>query len=106
QKALEAFGYRVLLASDGVEAVTLYASRREEIAVVLTDINMPVMDGPATIQIVRRMNPAVRIIAASGLSSAGEVARAGRLGVQHFLPKPYTAETLLRVLRAVISAES
>ncbi|NQX00508.1 PAS domain S-box protein, partial [bacterium] len=41
QKALEAFGYRVLLASDGVEAVTLYASRREAIAVVLTAITMP-----------------------------------------------------------------
>ena len=102
RQTLEAFGYRVLLASDGAEAVAIYAAERERVAVVLTDMMMPVMDGPATIQVLLRMNPKVRIIAASGLNANGRVAKAANAGARHFLPKPYTAEALLTALRNVL----
>jgi PAS domain S-box-containing protein len=102
QQTLEAFGYRVVLAVDGAEAVATYARQNPEIAVVLTDMMMPVMDGPATIQVLRKMNPAVRIIAASGLAANGDATQATILGVKHFLPKPYTAETLLKTLKQVL----
>ncbi len=105
QATLETFGYKVLLASDGAEAVALYATRKAEIAAVITDMTMPVMDGPATIQVLKKIDPGVRIIAASGLTISVEVARACGLDVRHFLPKPYTAETLLRVLRQILSSE-
>jgi PAS domain S-box-containing protein len=103
RQTLEAFGYRVLLAADGSEAVSLYAQRGHEIDVVLTDMMMPVMDGVATIQVLRRLNPNVRIVAASGITANGRVARAADAGVHHFVPKPYTAETLLKILRQVLS---
>lgn len=101
-QTLESFGYRVLPAADGVEASTLYAEHKDKISVVLTDMMMPVMDGPATIQVLMRMNPQVRIIAASGLSVKDMVAKATNAGVKHFIPKPYTAETLLQKLNAVL----
>jgi len=101
-QTLEAFGYRVLLASDGVEATSIYASRKEEIALVLTDMMMPVMDGPTTILVLMRINPEIRIIAASGLSANGMEAKATNAGVKHFIPKPYTAETLLKTIRGVL----
>ncbi len=104
-QTLESFGYRVLPAADGVEASTLYAAHKEQISVVLTDMMMPVMDGPATIQVLMRMNPMVRIIAASGLSVKDMVARAANAGVTHFIPKPYTAETLLRMLHTVLNMQ-
>ena len=104
-QTLESFGYRVLPAADGVEASTLYAAHKENVAVVLTDMMMPVMDGPATIQVLTRMNPAVRIIAASGLSVKDMVAKATSAGVKHFIPKPYTAETLLRMLHTVLRTQ-
>lgn len=104
-QTLESFGYRVLPAADGVEASTLYATHKEQISVVLTDMMMPVMDGPATIQVLMRMNPKVRIIAASGLSVKDMVARAANAGVTHFIPKPYTAETLLRMLHTVLNMQ-
>ena len=63
---------------------------------------MPVMDGAATIQVLKRINPAVKIIAASGIDSGTNVAKAANAGVKHFLPKPYTAETLLKLLRDVL----
>jgi two-component system cell cycle sensor histidine kinase/response regulator CckA len=106
QQTLEAFGYRVLLAADGAEAVATYATRGAEIAVTLTDMRMPVMDGPATIQVLRKLNPKLPIIAASGLSAHDYAAKLASLGVQHFLPKPYTAETLLKALRVILEEKA
>ena len=99
---LEAFGYRVLLAADGTEAVALFASRMQEVAAVLTDMMMPVMDGPMTIMVLRRMQPQVRILAASGLGTSGMVDKAASSGVRHFLPKPYTAEVMLQALQKTL----
>jgi PAS domain S-box-containing protein len=106
QQTLEAFGYRVVVASDGPDAVAVFARQGAEIAAVLTDMTMPVMDGLATIQVLRKMNPKVPIIAASGLSASDHVAKVAGLGVKHFLPKPYTAEILLKTLKEVLSAEA
>lgn len=105
RRTLEAFGYRVMTASDGAEAVAVYAKHREVIALVLTDMMMPVMDGPAAVQVLTQMNPKVRILAASGLNASGLVARAAHAGARHFLPKPYTAETLLVMVRRLLDEE-
>jgi len=102
RRTLEAFGYRVITATDGADAVAVYARRGEEIDVVLTDVVMPIMDGPATIRALRRMDPEVRIIAASGLGTHGGIARFVDEGVTHFLAKPYTAENLLETLHRVL----
>ncbi len=99
---LETFGYRVLKASDGTEAVALYAEHRNEVAVVLTDMLMPFMDGPATIRALQKMNPQVKIIAASGLTAGHKAGQASLEGVKIFLSKPYTAEKLLKALADVL----
>ncbi len=103
RQTLEAYGYRVLLAADGVEAVTLYSKHQNDIALVLTDMRMPVMDGSTTIQVLMKMNPEVCIIAASGINSNSGIAKAAGTGVRQFLPKPYTAETILRALHHVLN---
>lgn len=95
---LETFGYTVVTASDGTEALALYADKKNEIAAVLTDMVMPFMDGPATIRALQRMNPKVRIIAASGLGTGQRAGEGVLEGVSVFLNKPYTAEKLLRTL--------
>jgi len=95
QSTLERFGYRVLLAANGAEAVALYAQNRDEIAIVLTDMAMSVMDGPATIVALLSMNPNLKIIGSSGLPSGGDFARAIGGGFKYFISKPYTAETIL-----------
>ncbi|MGV3661923.1 MAG: PAS domain S-box protein [Prosthecobacter sp.] len=102
QQTLEAFGYRVLMAADGAEAAALYAAHKHEISGVLTDMMMPVLDGPATIQVLMRMNPQVRVIAASGLNANGMVAKAASAGVRHFISKPYTADILLKTVRELL----
>lgn len=101
RQTLESFGYKVILACDGAEAVTTYVQNRSEIALVLTDMMMPVMDGAATIKVLTKMNPAVKIVAVSGVGASDMAAKAGS-GVKYFLPKPYTAKTLLRTVRDAI----
>ena len=98
QKTLERYGYRVLLASNGAEAIACYAKSPEQIAVVITDMAMPVMDGPATIVALKALNPEVKIIGSSGIPTNGGVAKAVGAGVKYFVPKPYTAESMLVTL--------
>ena len=105
QFTLEAYGYRTLLASDGAEGVAVYASRGEDIAVVFTDMMMPEMEGSTAIRILRRMNPAVRIIGASGLAAHRNSVQAEGLQEVHFLEKPYTAEALLAKLTQILAGD-
>jgi PAS domain S-box-containing protein len=101
-QTLAAFGYSVLTATDGADGVAIYAQHRDKIAVVLTDMMMPVMDGPATIHALMRINPQIKIVAASGLGANGSVAKVAGAGVKHFLTKPYTAATMLKTIRNIL----
>ncbi|HWB60748.1 MAG TPA: PAS domain S-box protein [Chthoniobacteraceae bacterium] len=100
-QTLEAFGYRVLTAGNGAFAVATYAQHMDKIAVALVDMMMPVMDGRSTIHALKQINPAVKIIAASGLNARTDITPAS---TRHFLSKPYTAETLLQTLRMVLDS--
>jgi CheY-like chemotaxis protein len=100
RRMLESFGYRVVLAPDGAQAVALYARQKDDIAAVITDMMMPVMDGPATIRALRSIRPDVRIIAASGLHGRDVMPS---VEAPIFLAKPYSAEALLTSLRRLLA---
>src|SRR5579884_1121777 len=102
---LEASRYRVITASNGAEAVALYLQNKEEIKLVLMDMMMPIMDGPTSIRALRSVNPQVKVIAVSGLKEDDKLAKITGTGVCAFLPKPYTAETLLKTLYSVLITE-
>ena len=101
-ETLRTFGYRVLTATDGAEGLALYAQKKEEIAVVLMDMMMPILDGPATVRALLRINPEIKIVAASGLDARRDVVEATGGGVKKFLTKPYTAGTMLKILHAIL----
>jgi PAS domain S-box-containing protein len=103
---LEAHAYHVLTAQDGTEALALYAQHRGEVRAVIIDMMMPILDGPTTIRTLRKLDPHARIIAVSGLAANGKKVQADGLEVQRFLPKPFTAETLLTALSAVLTQTS
>jgi CheY-like chemotaxis protein len=103
KETLETFGYKVLTAKDGTEAVATYTAHRNEIKGVLTDMVMPHMDGPATIRVLKKLDPTVRIIASSGLMDGEKVKDATGLDHIAFLMKPYTAEKLLTTVHRVLS---
>jgi CheY-like chemotaxis protein len=72
------------------------------IKAVIIDIMMPVMDGSAAILVLNKIDPDVKIIAASGLTTKGQVTPPPASSVQGFLTKPYTAENLLKTLKTVL----
>lgn len=103
---LERSGYRAMAAANGQEALALYTTHCHEIDVVLTDMAMPVMDGADTITALMSMNPVVKIIASSGLTDSDGIRRAMDAGIREFVPKPYSAETILTTLRRVLTSDS
>jgi PAS domain S-box-containing protein len=105
KRTLEAFGYRAMVAADGTLGAEAYAVHHADVALVITDMMMPGMDGPATMAALKTINPDVRIIAASGLAEESRVARALEAGALLVLSKPFTAGVLLRTLRDLLRPE-
>jgi hypothetical protein len=101
EEILQSYGYRVVTASNGKEGAAVYAQQLQDINAVLVDMMMPQMDGLATIQALRRMNPHVKILAMSGVPRDGGNDSV-RAMAQNFLPKPFNAITLLKALWEIL----
>ncbi len=102
---LGGYEYNVLAARDGAEAVALYAQNKDKIKVVLMDMMMPVMDGEASIRAIRKINPEAKVIVVSGLAEKDKLAKIENNRAQALLPKPYTAEKLLKTTHEVLSGK-
>jgi PAS domain S-box-containing protein len=93
-------GYQTFTAENGAEALKVYTAHRDLNPLILLDMNMPVMNGPATVEALQKMDPGARVIANSGLPSQEGVMQDSNI-VKAFLHKPYTPEKLDKVLREV-----
>lgn len=100
-RTLQAFGYRVISANDGAQAVALCAQYLGEVEVMITDMEMPIMDGAAAITAVRDIAPNVKFIATTGLDSRTRIS-VEKLDVRTCLYKPYTAEQLVRAVNQIL----
>ncbi|WP_157867398.1 PAS domain S-box protein [Gloeothece citriformis] len=99
--SLEKYNYKTLMASDGIDAIAIYAQYQHQISVIIMDLAMPNMDGLTCIRILQKMNPDVKVIATSGLSSNIELLSSVNLNT--FLLKPYTLKELLKAVHKQIS---
>ncbi|MGM3307774.1 PAS domain S-box protein [Anabaena sp. WFMT] len=99
---LEQYNYQTITASNGIEAIALYAQHKKRISAVLMDMMMPEMDGITAIRTLQRMNPQVQVIACSGLSTIEILPESANTEVQAVLFKPYTANELLRNIDQII----
>jgi len=102
---LETYGYRVMTASDGAEAIALYAQYLPDVKAVVLDMMMPIMDGPSCIRALRKVDPDARIIAVSGLKEHARFGEVASTDVHAFLSKPFTAEALLKTLHKVLDTK-
>ena len=91
-------GHDVVAARDGFEAVKLYRTSANLIDLVITDIAMPVMDGPQAVQLIRAARPEARIICMSG--NSGNECPAGAF----FLQKPFTPDALCASVNELLMA--
>ncbi len=101
REMLQELGYRVLLASDGREAVGLFRERHGEIDWVLMDLTMPHLDGEQAFRELRRIDPAARVIMTSGYTEQEISQKFLGEGMAGFLQKPFRVSDLCAVLRAM-----
>lgn len=102
RRVLEAEGYRVLAAQDGIEAVTLYRLHKNEIALVILDIKMPKLNGWDSFQDMKRDDPQLKVLVATAYPDS-EVRSAMARGELHDLfIKPYVVDIFLRRVSELI----
>ena len=99
---LEELGFGVIEAANGREALTHFADRREEIAVVMLDLMMPVMDGATAFRELRRLKPELPVLFASGYSAKDVLDRLDGETPDGFLQKPFTIDSVSAALSAAI----
>ncbi len=104
RQPLEHHGYTVRTATNGRDAVEIVAANPDGIALVLTDMSMPVMDGLTAVHAMRRLNPSLRILTSSGLPAAAGPAQARDVDGLPFLAKPYAADDLLHAVAQALAS--
>ncbi|HUX21196.1 MAG TPA: PAS domain S-box protein [Spirochaetia bacterium] len=103
KQILETHGYEVIAVDDGTAALVVFNERKNHIALVLCDMVMPFLDGKATIRAITQIDPAVRVIAMSGMASKRRISTELPAGAA-FLAKPYTALQLLKAVRDALAS--
>ncbi len=100
--ALARRGYRVLVATTGMEGVRLFREHAGHVHLVILDMVMPGMDGRAVFDALQAIDPQVRVLVSSGYMDEGTAANILRRGVAGFLRKPYTLRELVDAVRAAL----
>ena len=100
---LEMLGFGLLTARDGVEAVEVFRQHRDRIRCVITDLTMPRMDGWETLAALRRLDPALPVVLASGYDREQIMAEAHADRPSAFLGKPFNLRGLREALGQALS---
>ncbi|MDD5284291.1 MAG: response regulator [Desulfuromonadaceae bacterium] len=99
---LEAMGFTAIAAENGKEALELYQKHAADIALVLTDLGMPLMDGYTLFHELKKIKPELPIIISSGFGDTSVTSRIAREGIAGLATKPYSFDQLREVLKSVV----
>jgi signal transduction histidine kinase/CheY-like chemotaxis protein len=102
---LVALGFTVIEAADGKEALELYLKYAAEITLVVTDMDMPVMDGYELFRELKTLNPKLPIIISSGYGDTVVTSRIASEDIAGMVSKPYNFDQLREVVKAVVDGE-
>ena len=105
-RSLEKSGYRVIPAEDGEKGFALYSQHQRDVSLVITDMAMPGMDGPALITAFKKLNPSVKIICTSGLGSSSGKNSVSELGVHAILSKPCNSRIILQAIEDALATST
>jgi two-component system, cell cycle sensor histidine kinase and response regulator CckA len=105
RSSLSQRGYTILSARDGEEGVEQYAQNRDAISVVLSDLGLPKITGEEVCRRIVALNPAAKVIIASGFVDPKVRDRLLQMGVSMIVQKPYKTAEVLRVIRTVIDTK-
>jgi len=99
---LENFGYKVIIANDGFEAVEIYRRNQDSIDLIILDLSMPRKSGRESLSDLLAMNPDLKVIVSSGFDKGGPVKQLLDMGAKAFVPKPYGMEKMLGTVRKIL----
>lgn len=99
---LAQLGYQVKTASNGQQAIDYYQQHYHEVHLVILDMIMPGMSGPEVFNLMKEINPQVKVIISSGYGRDGKVQGMINAGVSGFIPKPFTLQELAAEVERVI----
>jgi CheY-like chemotaxis protein len=99
---LEALGYEVITAADGLEGISRYRDLWREIDLVILDMVMPNMSGGDCFRRMKEINPKARVVLSSGYSMDGSIQVVMNEGILAFIQKPYRLEELSRVVGTAV----
>ncbi|MBI4529071.1 MAG: response regulator [Deltaproteobacteria bacterium] len=102
RRMLERRSYRVLLASDGAEALTVYRNNRSYISAVVLDLGLPKLGGREVYLRLKDLDPNVRVLILSGYTSPEELSEMAPVGALEFLQKPIMPDDLLAKLDTLL----
>ncbi|MEW6672306.1 MAG: PAS domain S-box protein [Thermodesulfobacteriota bacterium] len=101
---LEKFGFRVFTAGSGNEAVDIYQREKDHIALVILDVIMPGMGGGETYDLLKSINPDIKILLSSGYSLDGQAKEMIKRGCNGFIQKPFDLKGLSKKLKEILDA--
>ena len=99
------FGYKVITAGNGKEALEIYLREEDRIALILLDLIMPLMDGRQCLAEILRINPDAKVVIASGYSESGPANGVMSVGAMGFVQKPYDMRQLLTTIREILDKD-
>ncbi len=105
QEILETLGYQVYVARSGREAIEIYRADKDRIEMVILDIVMPDMGGGEAYDMIKKINPGVKVLLSSGYSIDGEAAEILRRGCNGFIQKPFDITQLSQKLREILDKQ-
>lgn len=100
---LEAEGYRVLPARDGIEAVEFHAAHKQEIGAVILDLGLPRLGGWEAFLQMKDADPGLKGIVVSGNLERERRREMRQKGLKASLRKPYSPEEILKTVRQVLT---
>ena len=102
RRMLQRWGFEVLVAADGREAVEMFRAAKDKIILVILDLTMPHLDGEACYRELRQIHPDVRVILSSGYNEQDVVNRFAGKGLAGFVQKPYHLTELKQLIRTIL----
>ena len=103
---LSRLGYNIILTGSGEEAVERFRKDKDDIDLIILDMVMPGMDGPATYQHLIEIDPDVKVILSSGYSITNIAKKILDMGCDKFIQKPFRMGQISRIIRELLDSKS
>jgi len=102
KRMMDALGYEIMIAKSGEEAIEIFQTNKDSIDMIILDMIMPGMGGGETYDILKGINPNIKILLSSGYSIDGQASEILKRGCDGFIQKPFDLKNLSEKLRAIL----